>query len=70
MCAESLGRLSEARCLFEDALAMRRSVLGPGHADTADALLCLASLLSRTWETAVAMVRYEQVGLRVGQRWG
>lgn len=60
MCCEAQGRLGEARTLYEDALAMRRRVLGPAHADTADTLLCLASLLSRTWETSVAMVRYEQ----------
>jgi tetratricopeptide (TPR) repeat protein len=60
MCVERIGRLAEARQIYEDALAMRRKHLGNNHADTGDALLCLAALLSRTWETSVAMVRYEQ----------
>ena len=60
MCVERLGRLHDARQVYEDALAMRRKHLGINHADTADALLCLAALCSRTWETSVAMVRYEQ----------
>ena len=60
MCVERIGRLGEARQIYEDALAMRRKHLGNNHADTGDALLCLAALLSRTWETSVAMVRYEQ----------
>jgi tetratricopeptide (TPR) repeat protein len=60
MCVERVGRLGEARQIYEDALVMRRKHLGNNHADTGDALLCLAALLSRTWETSVAMVRYEQ----------
>lgn len=60
MCVERIGRLNDARQAYEDSLAMRRKHLGNSHADTGDALLCLAALLSRTWETSAAMVRYEQ----------
>jgi tetratricopeptide (TPR) repeat protein len=60
MCVERIGRLNDARQAYEDSLVMRRKHLGNSHADTGDALLCLAALLSRTWETSAAMVRYEQ----------
>ena len=60
MCVERIGRLHDARQIYEDALAMRRKHLGANHADTGDALLCLAALLSRTWETSLAIARYEQ----------
>ena len=59
--AQGRSRYDDALRIYEDALAMRRMFFGERHSDTADALLCLASLLARTDENILAAaVRYEQ----------
>ena len=58
--AQGLSRMKEARVVYEDALAMRRTVLGGNHPETGDALLCVAALLGRTDEVNLSAVRYEQ----------
>ena len=60
MAVEALGRFEEAIAIYEDALGMRRKLFGRNNADTADAILCLATLLARTDDTNLAAARYEQ----------